>query len=35
MASYHKRIKGYASIPDVIRNIEAAEEPDTAVRMAA
>lgn len=30
-----KRVKGYASIPDVIRNIEAAEEGSVAVRMAA
>lgn len=30
-----KRVKGYALIPDVIRNIEAAEETDAAIRMAA
>jgi hypothetical protein len=29
-----KRVKGYDLIPDVIINIEAAEETDTAIRMA-
>ncbi len=30
-----KRVKGYALIPEVIRNMEAAEETDAPIRMAA